>query len=588
MPLPKLKKIWLAPLLTSLILLGWYTHDYQTTLQAQNTQLKNLPEGRTLLFADGDSYQWVTLAQDAAKNSSPWNLWRTHHIQYDNAPTGRLQHWATPYLTYIILLGKIDHALTGKPINSAIEKAALLANPLLIVFLGTFIIFLFARTTEPIAGSIVALICLIPPAHSFLSAHPDHHGILQICTILTIFGAGKALTSPNQKWLYLAGISLGILLWHSAFTAIPIIAALTIGAALSTQNGTTKPLWELLFYSAAITALTGYLFEYFPYDLHLDLDINNPFYIVALCGCGILLKAQRDITSKQILPTKTLILGSLALLAPLLFFLIQGEQALHILNPFYSEYMKILAKSGEEMGGINISKFTPPHLLIIVLALASTAKALEKNRLCLWGLPIVLISLTLSLLFIRTISLGFASLLIITLLTWKENPWPKTLLPALLLPAAITSLQTTDTYFAFPNARTLADQIRFFHKLPENPTVLSIPDHNLALAYYLNGSAIATSNWENSSRLKAMHERMALPDSPKTQALIREADIVITDPKDNRHIRSAQLLFGNTIIPQNQRPLWEKFQNADAQHPAPIGWKELQLQSSPYRVWMKN
>src|ERR1017187_7077941 len=67
--------------------------------------------------------------------------WRVRRVDYENAPDGREVFATSPYRWWLGLVAWFDHVLSGRGSGPSLERAALLADPLihLLLLAGTTI-----------------------------------------------------------------------------------------------------------------------------------------------------------------------------------------------------------------------------------------------------------------------------------------------------------------------------------------------------------------------------------------------------------------------------------------------------------------
>src|ERR1022692_5084337 len=84
------------------------------------------------------SYHWLAQTQRMLNRGEA----RVRHIDYENAPFGRTVLTPSPYRWWLGFLAWCEHLATGAPPSTLVEKAALLADPLLwgIIILGSAIL----------------------------------------------------------------------------------------------------------------------------------------------------------------------------------------------------------------------------------------------------------------------------------------------------------------------------------------------------------------------------------------------------------------------------------------------------------------
>ena len=278
-------------------------------------------ERRSMLFPGGglDTLHWVmqTQAMLAAGDG------RIRHVDYDNAPAGREVHWASPFHWWLALLTELDHASTGRPLGSAVEHAALFADPVLLLLVLLALVPLTARRFGGTAAAVMAggMVAAFPFYVFFMTAYADHHGLAEACALLTVLGllaggggvvneaAAGGGTDPftawlpgrdaARRWFALSAVAGGVGLWISAASQVPVLIGVGAGALAAgwlTRRGeagaewrAAPELWRWWGRVGAATSFVAYLVEYFPSHLGMRLEVNHPLYALAWLGGGELL-----------------------------------------------------------------------------------------------------------------------------------------------------------------------------------------------------------------------------------------------------------------------------------------------------------
>lgn len=306
-----------------------------------------------------ESYQWLLQTRQMFDRHE----WRVRHIDYENAPFGRDVATASPYRWWLGLLAWGDHQLTGVPIERAIERAALLSDPLLQGLLLVATATLVAWQFGAAAGALVALAMalLFPFSAAFLPAAPDDAGLIATMSLWSVLllaaglsrdsrrpdertaptgaserdravlppgvgGAEPGRPLSERRWFILAGVVGGVALWLSPGHEIPVLAGVALGAVLAAwfRRGATPeagpaPLpWRAWAVAGAVTTLIAYLLEYFPDHLGAwQFRAVHPLHGLAWLGLGELLAQLTGwIESRRVTWTgRRVILGVGALLA---------------------------------------------------------------------------------------------------------------------------------------------------------------------------------------------------------------------------------------------------------------------------------
>jgi hypothetical protein len=331
---------------------------------------------RTLVLpAEGaDGYQWVMQTQAMLAGEG----WRIHRSESDNAPEGREVHWGSPFRWWLGLLAWVDHAISGGPRGTAVERAALLAGPVLLGLLLLGLVPLVARRFGSFAASLLAIsmVSSYPFYLYFAAGYPDHHGALEACAMLTMIlllaGAGgwvrtehasreglsrverglaEWLPTPRaaRGWFAASAVAGGIGLWISAASMVPMLIGLGLGVIAASwlcrdharsEFWRSEPaLWRFWGRVGCATSVVAYLVEYFPAHLGFRLEVNHPLYALAWLGGGELLcRISRMLGEGRLRCTRRdAVAGLLAAAAVALLpatILLTGKETFRVLDPF--------------------------------------------------------------------------------------------------------------------------------------------------------------------------------------------------------------------------------------------------------------
>jgi hypothetical protein len=246
--------------------------------------------------------------------------WRVRHVEEDNAPFGRETRVGSPYRWLLGGIAYLDHSISARSFPQSVEKAAVLVDPAIHLFLMLVSSLLISLSLGNRAAALFAigLAVVFPLSGAFLPGGPDHHGMALSCAVVAViailagirsisvgsFPSGAEPARPPalsircaRQYFLGAGIVTGLGLWISVTDMIPILVGLAIGAiaaAFLTRTSSDKILaavqWAMLWRNwalgGAVTALFAYLIEYFPNDMDYRLEANHPLYALALIGLG--------------------------------------------------------------------------------------------------------------------------------------------------------------------------------------------------------------------------------------------------------------------------------------------------------------
>jgi hypothetical protein len=247
------------------------------------------------------SYQWIAETQQMFAKAE----WRVRHIDSENAPFGREVHSPSPYRWWLGWVAWCDHALSGRPLGLAAERAALWADPLLHLLLVAGSTLLVARQfgVWPAAVLAVGLVSIYPFAGGFLPGVPDDRSLTSIFalgSILPLLGAIRDAT-PSRRSFALAGLAGGLGMWISPAHGALLLVGIALGGVLAAGLGRWAPAtrstpqtampwpWRTWALSGAVTCLAAYLIEYFPAHLDFRLHVVHPLHGLAWLGLGELL-----------------------------------------------------------------------------------------------------------------------------------------------------------------------------------------------------------------------------------------------------------------------------------------------------------
>jgi len=195
---------------------------------------------------------------------------RIHRVDYDNAPAGRETHWASPLRWWMAALALVKHAVSGQPLGSAVEWAALYANPLLLGLLLVTLIPLVARRFGLAAAVVLALgvSAAVPFNLYFAADYPDHHGILEACGMLTVLflvaGGGGLIRAGDTAGAGITAEERAAVAWLPApgaarfwFSASAAAAGLSATGNAESRPGLSSDSWLSLMRNRFARAAAG-------------------------------------------------------------------------------------------------------------------------------------------------------------------------------------------------------------------------------------------------------------------------------------------------------------------------------------------
>ncbi len=263
---------------------------------------------------NNDTYEWIAQTQQMFARGE----WRVRHIDYENAPLGRQVDAPSPYRWWLGGLAWIDHLISGRPLGSAVEHAALYADPLLHGLLVIGASMFVAWQMEGMAAALLALglVAVFPFGSGFIPGAPDDHGLIMavvLCSVLPLLAGFNCLAiastagdrdasilvrSRVKRWFVLGGVLGGVGCWLSISSELPVLGGMCIGALLaawvvrsggesSHADARDVPPWRAWAVSGAITNLVAYVLEFAPGHLwSWDLRVGHPLYSLVWLGAG--------------------------------------------------------------------------------------------------------------------------------------------------------------------------------------------------------------------------------------------------------------------------------------------------------------
>ena len=300
-------KAWIAALVLALGFVAWCDHARRGHVERiSNVANEDAPVDRASPtgYAGGKrwlivpehnnpTYHWIEETQLMLARGD----WRVRHIDYENAPLGRDVGAASPYRWWLVLVARVDQAVTGQPAGLCVERAALYADPLLHLLLlaaaAVFAAWRFGSFCSAIVS--VGIAVLFPLAGAFVPGVADDQGLGLACTLggLMLLVAGTLDARRASRWFLLAGLAGGCSLWISAVGQLPVVLGTRRKpslAALAARGEKGAPLpWRSWAFGGAAVSLLAYVVEYFPGHMRLQLRVNHPLYAVAWMGLGELL-----------------------------------------------------------------------------------------------------------------------------------------------------------------------------------------------------------------------------------------------------------------------------------------------------------
>ncbi len=302
---------WLLPLAAALALLGYTTRErvsrvrYVTGLAEWSGGAGGAGWSPRLVVPEhnNSSYEWL----DQVRQMADRGEWRVRHIDYENAPYGREVFAPSPYRWWLFLVAGIDHLLEGGPVGASIERAALVADPILLALFTVGTAAFAARRLGALASATVSLgaCALFPFATQFLPGMPDDPGLsaivgvwsllLLVLGLRVLHSEAPDAAAAARRWFVAAGVAGGLGLWVSVEAGAPLLGGVALGAlaaAWVARGGgpAAATPWRAWGLAGASTVLAAYLIEGFPSHMGFwELRAVHPVLGLAFLGAGELL-----------------------------------------------------------------------------------------------------------------------------------------------------------------------------------------------------------------------------------------------------------------------------------------------------------
>jgi len=508
--------------------------------------------------ADGNL--WLIFAERLASGESL----RIRDTHVDNTPAGREVHWSNGYAWWLALCGKATVALYDEPLPLALERASMWANLPLLLGGITLIVWWVARRYGPLAGGL-ALLTLFGNRSlygGFWPGNVDHHGTVTMSLLGCALGAAalvdslpSAATEKNRPRLALwSGFWGGVAMWISAATALPVIAAVGLGALIAERHTTAHAAraeraqsWRQWGRTGALTSLAFYLLEYFPGHLGWRLEVNHPLYAAAWWAGAELLVAlleQPRASSSSPRPLARTALWTLPLIllpAALIAFspeqvFLPADRIVAGLHGLILEFLPLWVRLPLEGAPANYETlFVIPGFY--ALAFWLWRKRPEDRALIAFAVVPLIMSHVMGIWQARWIGGAIFGELLLCIAAARafdaRTQFTRLLVPALALIVSLPDLwPRTREAVALANPSTLmpGDDRQLFlrqcaaalrTRLPADAVIWSTPNTSLDLVFYGGFRTLGTLYWENRAGLEVMSSLAAATTDAEAEALIR-------------------------------------------------------------------
>jgi hypothetical protein len=518
------------------------------------------------------SAHWILQTQQMLATGA----WRIRSIDYENAPQGREVSTPSPYRWWLATVAWGMHLVSGEPMAPAVERAALWADPVLLVLLLIGAAFFVRVLCGGYAAALTAagLATLFPFAVAFQPGAPDGSVLVLVAATATVLPIAAAVTvlattagaSTNRRQLRVcfaaAGAAGGLLTWLSVAAAVPMLLGITVGGALAAWRAragaslgaaatvAAAPWWWWAG-AGAIASLGGFLAENAPEHLATwVLRVNHPLYALAWIGAGaVCAGATACLASTGRPPARTLVLlgAGLAALAVVPVTMLVRDDPGFLVREAGSFALSRFSEEGVASSlAAWIARDGVGRLLIaacLPLAFIAAGAWLLRSRAAA-GLPAAAVALTLgpvaTALAFSIGRLGTWALLDVTLLALvvvvavllpQARPGARGLVTALTVVACAFGATQVVRPLAGGTARPV-EALEFgalvhrdlAHWLARRthgaePVVLAPPDESLAFAYYGGIRSLGTPDWQNRDGVQAATRMLRATSAEEAQAL---------------------------------------------------------------------
>jgi hypothetical protein len=596
---------WLAVLLATLGFIAWDAAQRRTAaldlsgrygvLVDAPARVASSPTGyaggvRSLLLPGRslDGYHWIAQTQAMVAQGD----WRVRHADYDDPPHGRNVHWAQPFRWWLVALAWLDQQAFGSPWGIAIERASLVAGPTLLALALVGLTPWIARRFSSLAACWTAVVAVAgyPFYIDFAANYPDHHGLVNLCALVSVL----ALLSPgpSPRTAVLAGVAGGAGLWISAATAAPVLLGVGLGAitACGLAWRTRQPIsWTerpALFRwwgaAGAATSLVAFAIEYLPREAALRLEVNHPLYAITwLAGAEVLYRIAQ-LASPLAGPRRSrdgMVAAGAAAVGLLLPLTIAATHARTFLvaDPFlWRLHARFISEFQSLPHFLTAGRldWTKAALLFPLLMLPAAAALLWRRRLpaedraaLALGLGPATLVLVQTLLQIRWWSLAIALTVPLVAVLFRAaradaalRRWSAVAAALLLLPGLFVSVQHARAAAAGSDddvhALTERDLAHWLRQRTgsEAATIVAAPTVATSLAFHGGHRVLGTLYWENRDGLTATAALYAARTDAIARDIVREHGIthlviVSWEGLEGAYVRLARGLAPEASLP---------------------------------------
>ncbi len=355
-----------------------------------------------------ESFQWIVQVDSMFATDT----WRLREVDYDNAPDGRRVRTASAYRWWLAGIAWVDHSVLGTPMGLSVERAALVADPLVQLLMVLVTSILLARYFSGWSAALFSLgsVAIFPLGGAFAPGQPGESTLLLACSLWSVLfiaggiqslntgGQGSSLGTSRRRFL-LSGLFGGVGMWIGISGGLPVVVGIALsGAALSFYFSRRKPVdcgsdlfvlpWRYWAYGGGAAILLAWIVDRTPglfESSAWQADFVHPLYAISWIACGeilVFLESRAGPVSRY---RKAIVLLSGFIIASLvytMFFL--GPEGKWGIDPIANQLTRLKVDPGVSSLVSLVKQSSDYGLMLItllpVLLLGLGIVALVKNR----------------------------------------------------------------------------------------------------------------------------------------------------------------------------------------------------------------
>ncbi len=355
-----------------------------------------------------ESFQWI-MQVDAMFAQDTWRL---REVDYDNAPAGRQVRSASAYRWWLAGIAWVDQSVFGTPAGLSVERAALVADPLIQLLMVLVTSILLARYFGGWSAALFSLgaVAIFPLGGAFAPGRPGESTLLLVCSlwsVLFLAGGIQRLNTENQsssfgksRWSFLfSGILGGVGMWIGIAGGLPVVVGIALsGIALSfyfspgraSRRGFDSFVlpWRYWAYGGSVVILLAWIVDRTPglfESSAWQADFVHPLYAFAWIACGeilVFLESRAQPVSRY--RKATVFLSGLIIASLVYTMLFVGPEGMRGIDPIANQLTLLHIDPGvsslfslvDQSGGFGLMLITLFPVCLFVLGIV----ALVKNR----------------------------------------------------------------------------------------------------------------------------------------------------------------------------------------------------------------